>query len=68
MFASVSHELRTPINVIINCLKCLERNLQPDQKTWCDIASTSAEFLLSLVNDTLVSPQKLNLIIGFYLD
>ena len=55
MFASVSHELRTPINIIKNCIACLVARADESQKKWLDIASTSASFLLSLVNDTLVS-------------
>ena len=54
MFASVSHELRTPINVINNCIQCLNlRIIDESSRKWLDIASTSASFLLSLVNDTL---------------
>ena len=55
MLASVSHELRTPINVIINCIKCIENNIEESQKKWLHIASTSSSFLLSLVNDTMVN-------------
>lgn len=53
MFASVSHELRTPINIINNCITCLKLKADHSQLKWLDIASTSASFLLSLVNDTL---------------
>ena len=53
--ASVSHELRTPINVILNCIKCLEGSVREEDKKWLDIATTSSSFLLSLVNDTMVS-------------
>jgi signal transduction histidine kinase len=28
MFASTSHELRTPINVMINCINCIEGNVE----------------------------------------
>ncbi len=55
MFASVSHELRTPINIIGNCIACLQSKAEESQKKWLDIAQTSASFLLSLVNDTLVT-------------
>ena len=53
MYASVSHELRTPINAIINCIRCLKVSSTDRQKKWLDIAWTSSELLLSLVNDTL---------------
>jgi len=53
MFASVNHELRTPINVVLNCIRCLEPSATPGQMRWLKIACTSSEFLLSLVNDTL---------------
>jgi signal transduction histidine kinase len=55
MFASVSHELRTPINIINNCISCLKVRADEGSMKWLDIAATSASFLLSLVNDTLVS-------------
>jgi signal transduction histidine kinase len=65
MFASVSHELRTPVNSIINCLNCLSNssteNNEKFQK-WISIAFTSSQFLLSLINDTIV-----NLIMSSYL-
>ena len=53
MYASVSHELRTPINAIINCIHCLFGSCTQEQRYWLDIARSSSEFLLSLVNDTL---------------
>ena len=69
MYASVSHELRTPVNSIINCLNCLSKSSSEKMKKWISIAFSSSQFLLSLINDTMVSYNyySLNFIIGFYI-
>ena len=54
MFASINHELKTPINVIINCLNCIETcKSQTEQNKWIKVALNSCKMLYSLVMDTL---------------
>lgn len=55
MFAATSHELRTPVNTINNCIKLLESNIESKYNKWTKIAKISCQFLLSMINDILVS-------------
>lgn len=52
--ATLSHEMRTPLNGMIGILELLGRgNLSDQQSSYVDLASTSAQSLLELVNDFL---------------
>ncbi|MCG9714060.1 ATP-binding protein [Shewanella insulae] len=52
--ACMSHEIRTPMNGVIGILDLLsETQLSPMQKRYVDVASGSADSLLSLLNDIL---------------
>ncbi len=52
--ANVSHELRTPLNAIMLMNELLEKTtLAPEQKEYIELIKTSAETLLSLINDIL---------------
>ncbi len=52
--ANMSHEIRTPLNGVTGMLELLSRtSLDQQQKRYTDIASTSAEALLSVINSIL---------------
>ena len=53
--ASMSHELRTPLNAIIGYAQILKRkkNLSDEQRDRLHIIQSSAEYLLTLINDIL---------------
>lgn len=54
MVASTSHDMRTPLNTIIN-MHSLILLKETDQtiRNWINIANSSTNLLLFLVNDTL---------------
>ncbi len=52
--ARISHEIRTPLNAILGMTEVLgETNLAPDQKNYLEIARSSSELLLDIINDIL---------------
>ncbi len=52
--ANMTHEVRTPLNGILGMTGlALETDLEPDQREYLDLVKSSAEALLSLVNDVL---------------
>lgn len=52
--ANMTHEVRTPLNGILGMTGlALETSLQPDQREYLELVKSSAEALLSLVNDVL---------------
>lgn len=53
--ANTSHEIRTPINGVVGMLTLLRRdaNVNEKHKYYIDLAKSSAESLLNLVNDIL---------------
>jgi signal transduction histidine kinase len=52
--ANMSHEIRTPINGILGMTGiALDSKLDPDQRECLDIVKTSADSLLTIVNDIL---------------
>ena len=71
--ATMSHEIRTPMNGIIGMLDLvLNAEPTPQQRTYLDMASQSAETLLRLINDILdfskIEARKLELeSVGFQL-
>ncbi len=52
--ANMSHEIRTPMNGVLGMLETLsETPLTMEQKSFMDIAKTSADAMLALINDIL---------------
>ncbi len=52
--ANISHEVRTPLNALMGLTRLLmESPLNTEQRSWLDLMDSSANALLSLLNDVL---------------
>ena len=54
MIASTSHDMRTPLNTIVNMLRLIQTKITDEViLKWINVAHSSTNLLLFLVNDTL---------------